>query len=69
MNLYILCKAVLVKGILIVQRDLIVFSHYRNVACNRGKEEKANLIDSESLNVHIDYKKVSLCIILPLSNV
>ena len=45
------------------------FSHYRNVACNRGKEEKANLIDSESLNVHIDYKKVSLCIILPLSNV
>ena len=57
------------KGILIVQRDFIVFLITRNVACNRGKEEKANLIDSESLNVHIDYKKVSLCIILSLFNV
>ena len=31
---------------------------FRNVACNRGQEEKANLIDGDSLNVHIDYKKV-----------
>ena len=36
-------------------------THFRNVACNRGKDEKANLIDSDSLNVHIEYKKVSLC--------
>ena len=48
------------KGILFVLRVFIGLIFFRNVACNRGKEEKANLIDSESLNVHIDYKKVSL---------
>ena len=29
---------------------------FRNVACNRGRD---NEIDTEGLNVHIDYKKVS----------
>ena len=28
--------------------------HVRNVACNRGRD---NLIDTEGLNVHIDYQK------------
>ena len=32
---------------------------FRNVACNRGQESGSqNLIDSQNLNVHIDYKKV-----------
>ena len=30
--------------------------HVRNVACNRGRD---NLIDTEGLNVHIDYQKES----------
>ena len=33
---------------------------FRNVACDRGQEGNENLIESDTLNVHIDYKKVSV---------
>ena len=37
-----------------------ITDHRRNVACNRGQDNQ-NTIDSASLNVHIDYKKVTTC--------
>jgi len=46
-------------GGLVYSEDLQTCDWPRNVACNRGQEEKANLIDGDSLNVHIDYKKNS----------
>ena len=34
--------------------QLLTLGNVRNVACNRGRD---NVIDTEGLNVHIDYKK------------
>lgn len=41
---------------MIVITEILEAMIFRNVACNRGRD---NVIDTEGLNVHIDYKKVS----------
>jgi len=44
-------------GGLVYSQDLQTCDWPRNVACDRGQEGNENLIESDALNVHIDYKK------------